>query len=69
VPRTATVAAVESTEMVLLERGPFLEAVTGLPASAAMADAVIDARLAGAGSGPSSGDRPALAEDEANARA
>jgi hypothetical protein len=46
VPRTATVAAVEPTEMVLLERVPFLEAVTGQPASAAAADAVIHDRLA-----------------------
>jgi len=68
VPRTATVEAVEPTEMVLLERGPFLEAVTGLPASAAAADALIHARMA-------SGDPVALpvevagAEEEVNARA
>jgi MFS family permease len=46
VPRTATVQAVEPTEMVMLERGPFLEAVTGLPASSERANALVDARLA-----------------------
>jgi hypothetical protein len=45
VPRTATVAAVASTELVALDRRVFLEAVTGLPASAAAADDVIDGRL------------------------
>jgi MFS family permease len=60
VPRTATVLAMEPTQMVLLERGPFLEAVTGMPASAAVAEAVVDARLRGA---------PVRTEDEANARA
>ena len=61
VPRTATVRAIEATEMVLLERGPFLEAITGVPASTAAADALIDARLAT--------NSPARTEEEANARA
>ena len=61
VPRTATVRALEPTEMVLLERAPFLEAVTGMQASTAIADAVIEARLAGDGV-------PAV-EEEANAHA
>ena len=62
VPRTASVHAVEPTEMVLLERGPFLEAVTGVSASAAAADALIDARLTRDGQEP-------IVEDEANASA
>jgi hypothetical protein len=61
VPRTATVQAVEPTEMVMLERGPFLEAITGLPASVERANAVIDARLTKAEVVP--------AEDKADARA
>jgi len=76
VPRTATVEAMEPTEMVLLERGPFLEAITGLPASEAVARAVADARLAGGEATPAAEPRPALpidlpvpAEDEANAGA
>jgi hypothetical protein len=44
-PRTATVEAVDSTELVALERRVFLEAITGLPASAAAADSVIEGRL------------------------
>ena len=48
--------------MVLLERGPFLEAVTGVSASAAAADALIDARLTRDGQEP-------IVEDEANASA
>ena len=68
VPRTATVEAVEPTEMVLLERGPFLEAVTGLPASAAAANALIHARL---NTDPSASlpSEMASVEDEANASA
>ncbi|HEY7526969.1 MAG TPA: cyclic nucleotide-binding domain-containing protein [Candidatus Limnocylindria bacterium] len=76
VPRTATVRALEPTEMVLLERSPFLEAVTGLPASEAVAHAVADARLAVAGEPPKVDAQTPLpvevgviAEDEANARA
>jgi hypothetical protein len=61
VPRTATVRAMEATEMVLLERGPFLEAITGVPASTAAADALIDARLAT--------NSAARTEEEADARA
>lgn len=79
VPRTATVEAVEPTEMVLLERAPFLEAVTGLPASEAVAHAVADARLSGdaeasgaeppAPLAPVAVEVPVRAEDEANAGA
>jgi MFS family permease len=77
VPRTATVKALESTQMVLLERGPFLEAVTGLPASEAAAHAVINARLERGGeAGPAISvpvelpvELPLPTEDEANARA
>ncbi|HEX6655587.1 MAG TPA: cyclic nucleotide-binding domain-containing protein, partial [Candidatus Limnocylindria bacterium] len=67
VPRTATVAAVEPTEMVLLERGPFLEAVTGLPASTAAADALIHARLTSDTPVPT--EVHARVEDDASARA
>jgi hypothetical protein len=45
VPRTATVQAVGATEMVVLDRRTFLEAVTGQPASAAAADALVSQRL------------------------
>lgn len=69
VPRTATVEAMEPTEMVLLERVPFLEAVTGLPASTAAADAVIDSRLGSEVAAVLAVDLPAATEDEANARA
>jgi MFS family permease len=69
VPRTATVEAMEATEMVVLERAPFLEAVTGVPASATAAEALIDARLAGGRSAGIAVDVPVTAEDEANARA
>jgi CRP-like cAMP-binding protein len=64
VPRTATVEAVEPTEMVVLDRRVFLEAVTGVPASAAAADAVIAERMSAAPS-------PATirADEEANASA
>jgi MFS family permease len=62
VPRTATVLAVEPTEMVVLERRPFLEAVTGVAASTAVANAVVDRHL-------SVTDASALTEDEANANA
>lgn len=69
VPRTATVEAMEPTEMVLLERVPFLEAVTGLPASTAAADAVIDSHLGSEVAAALAVDLPAATEDEANARA
>lgn len=45
VPRTATVRAVESTELLTMERRLFLEAVTGLPASASVAETLVDERL------------------------
>lgn len=48
VPRTASVQAVEPTEMVTLERIPFLEAITGVPASVERANAIVDERLASA---------------------
>jgi hypothetical protein len=46
VPRTASVRAVGPVETLALERGAFLAAVTGTPASLVAADAVIDERLA-----------------------
>ena len=45
VPRTATVTALEDVSMVALERRIFLEAITGQPASSAIADALVDDRL------------------------
>ncbi|MGH3033479.1 MAG: cyclic nucleotide-binding domain-containing protein, partial [Gaiellaceae bacterium] len=46
-PRTATVTARDSAELMALEREEFIAAVTGHPASAEAADAVIGARLGG----------------------
>ena len=46
IPRTATVTATSSTELLALERGAFLEALTGQPRSRALADAVSRRRLA-----------------------
>jgi hypothetical protein len=57
VPRTASVEAVATTELVALERRVFLEAVTGQPLSRSAADGVIEERLT------------ASSEDAADARA
>ena len=46
VPRTATVRAATTAEVLTLERDEFLAAVTGHPASAAAADLVVATRLA-----------------------
>ncbi len=46
VPRTATVAAVEDTDLLALERDEFIAAVTGHAPSSEAADAVIGARIA-----------------------
>jgi hypothetical protein len=45
VPRTATIRALEDSELVSLDRGAFLEAITGQPASEAAAEAVVRQRL------------------------
>ena len=45
VPRTATVRALEASELLALERSVFLEAVTGLPASQVAAERVVAERL------------------------
>jgi len=46
IPRTATVTASVATELLALDRGSFLEALTGQPRSRALADAVSRRRLA-----------------------
>ena len=46
VPRTATVRALTDVELFVLDRAPFLEAVTGQPRSRAAAQALVDQRLA-----------------------
>ena len=45
IPRTATVTAVVPTELLALDRGPFLEALTGQPRSQSLADAESTRRL------------------------
>jgi MFS family permease len=45
VPRTATVTAVSDARLLVLDRDPFIAAVTGHAPSAEAADAVIDTRL------------------------
>jgi CRP-like cAMP-binding protein len=45
-PRTATVIAVEPTELLAIQREPFLEALTGQPRSRVMAGDVVQERLA-----------------------
>jgi MFS family permease len=45
VPRTATVTAKTPLKLLSLDRGPFLEAVTGHPQSHARAEAIVEERL------------------------
>ena len=45
IPRTATVTAITPTELLALDRGAFLEALTGQPRSRALADAETRRRL------------------------
>jgi Cyclic nucleotide-binding domain len=63
VARTATVEALESTELIALDRITFLEAVTGLPASAEAAEATVARHL------DARRPEPAPAEDAVDARA
>jgi CRP-like cAMP-binding protein len=63
VPRTATVEAMEPTQLVSLDRGTFLEAVTGQPASVEVAEATVARHLDAAP------PEPAPAEEAADARA
>jgi hypothetical protein len=61
VPRTATVRAVDDTELVALGRRPFLEAVTGQPASLGAAEDVVRHHLDP--SPPRVAARPAVPEE------
>ena len=45
-PRTASISALEPTQLLALERAPFLGAVTGLRASRMIATRIVDERLA-----------------------
>jgi len=45
IPRTATVTALTETELLALDRGVFIAAVTGQPATRAAADRLIGERL------------------------
>ena len=63
VPRTATVEAIEATELISLDRTTFLEAVTGQPASASAAEATVARHL---GAVPPD---PTPVEDPVDARA
>ena len=54
-PRTATVSAAEPTELLALDRAPFLDAVTGLRASRAIASDIVEERLAAGRARPEPG--------------
>jgi cyclic nucleotide-binding protein/MFS transporter len=62
VPRTATVSATASTQLVALERRVFLETITGVPASTSAAEAMVQEHLA-------SGNGASAAEESVDARA
>ncbi|HEY7848144.1 MAG TPA: cyclic nucleotide-binding domain-containing protein, partial [Candidatus Limnocylindria bacterium] len=63
VPRTATVQAIEATQLISLDRTTFLEAVTGQPASVQAAEATVARHLGG------TPPEAAPAEDAVDARA